>query len=148
MLEQERQATVERLALAYALGHLSTDSLEHRLERALAAPARTHLAWTAWDLPDGDAHPEAFLRLGGHDLSGTRERSVWVVGRSRACDIRLEDDTVSARHARIACRGGRWTVTDLGSTNGTRLNGDPVEHALLRPGDTLHLGTLAARLTT
>jgi pSer/pThr/pTyr-binding forkhead associated (FHA) protein len=47
---------------------------------------------------------------------------VHLLGRSRKCSIRLEDMTVSATHARLACQHGVWTVTDLGSSHGTRVN--------------------------
>ena len=86
------------------------------------------------------------LELGGRLLAPTAERAVWVVGRSRSCDVCLPDPAVSARHARVACRGGRWTVADLESTNGTWVNGARVAHATLAPDDELVLGESVARL--
>jgi pSer/pThr/pTyr-binding forkhead associated (FHA) protein len=65
-----------------------------------------------------------------------------VVGRSRDCDIVLEDAGISRRHAEIAPAGDGWTVRDLGSTNGVRLNGRDIrgqEH--LQPGDVIELGS-------
>ena len=44
-----------------------------------------------------------------------------VVGRSRSCDIRLRDDTVSRLHAALVWRGGTLVLEDLGSSNGTML---------------------------
>ena len=64
------------------------------------------------------------------------------MGRSRECDIVLEDAGISRRHAEI--RGGAegWTITDLGSTNGVLLNGSQVHGAQpLNPGDQLELGS-------
>jgi len=145
-LEHRREVTVDRLTVAYALGHLGTDSLEHRLEMALAAVDPGALSATLWGLPGRAAPPWATLRLGGEVLLPSTERSVWVVGRSRSCDVRLADPAVSARHARVHCRGGRWTVADLSSTNGTWVNGARVEHAVLAPGDELVLGEIAVRL--
>jgi hypothetical protein len=71
-----------------------------------------------------------------------------MIGRSRDCDIVLADSNVSRRHAEIRPGAqGRWTVADLGSTNGVRVNGRDVEsgHAQpLAPGDHVAFGTVDA----
>jgi hypothetical protein len=64
-----------------------------------------------------------------------------VIGRDSDCDVALSDDSVSRRHARLVSRDGAWIIQDLGSTNGTLLNGEPVGRCELRPGDRLQLGT-------
>jgi hypothetical protein len=65
-----------------------------------------------------------------------------TLGRSRECDITLEDPNVSRTHAEVRPRGGSWVLTDLGSTNGSRLNGRRVEGPeVLKPGDEIELGT-------
>ncbi len=46
-----------------------------------------------------------------------------VIGRDQRCDIALPDETVSLRHARLSYHHAQWWLEDLGSTNGTRLNG-------------------------
>jgi hypothetical protein len=74
----------------------------------------------------GLAHEaRAFLSVGGkrHDLatSGT------ALGRSRECDITLEDANVSRRHAEVRHEDGAWWIVDLGSTNGMEVNGERVE---------------------
>ena len=48
-------------------------------------------------------------------------------GRSRQCDVIVDDPNVSRQHAEVRPRGGSWVLTDLGSTNGSRLNGRRVE---------------------
>jgi hypothetical protein len=70
-----------------------------------------------------------------------------TIGRSRDCDIVLEDHNVSRRHAQIRPAGrNAWTVEDLGSTNGVRVNGRSVERPeRLNPGDELAIGTVDAR---
>jgi predicted component of type VI protein secretion system len=65
-----------------------------------------------------------------------------VLGRSRECDVVLDDSGISRRHAQIRPRGEGWTIADLGSTNGVRLNGRRVEgEASLRGGDRVELGS-------
>jgi hypothetical protein len=65
-----------------------------------------------------------------------------TLGRSRQCDIVLDDANVSRRHAEVRPRGGSWVLTDLGSTNGSRINGRTVEQAeVLKPGDRIELGS-------
>ncbi len=67
-----------------------------------------------------------------------------VIGRSGA-DLDVDDRGVSRRHARIS-RGtdGAWTLTDLGSTNGTFLNGTRVRAARLQDGDEIRVGAVTA----
>lgn len=82
----------------------------------------------------------ALLIYGGRRLMvGARGATL---GRSRECEIVIEDPNVSRRHAELRPRGGGWVVSDLGSTNGTRINGRPV-HApeVVRPGDEIEVGS-------
>jgi hypothetical protein len=70
-----------------------------------------------------------------------------TIGRSRDCDIVLSDPNVSRRHAEIRADGrGGWTVHDLGSTNGVKVNGQRANGpAQLQPGDRIALGTADLR---
>ena len=64
-----------------------------------------------------------------------------VLGRSRECDVVVEDENVSRRHAEVRPSGGAWIVRDLGSTNGIKVNGRRVTGPTpLTPGDTIELG--------
>jgi hypothetical protein len=65
-----------------------------------------------------------------------------TLGRSRECDIVLDDSSISRRHAEVRPGADGWTVADLGSTNGVRLNGRAVRGAqLLHSGDRVELGS-------
>ena len=65
-----------------------------------------------------------------------------TLGRSRQCDVMVDDPNVSRTHAEIRPRGGSWVLSDLGSTNGSRLNGRRVaQPEVLKPGDEIELGT-------
>ncbi|MBK7861526.1 MAG: FHA domain-containing protein [Archangiaceae bacterium] len=64
-----------------------------------------------------------------------------VIGRSPGCDVVLDDPAVSARHAAISWDGKTAVLSELGSSNGTFLNGLKLgTHAALRSGDMLAFG--------
>ena len=63
-----------------------------------------------------------------------------VLGRQPDCDVVLDDSNVSRRHAEIGVRDGEIILTDLGSTNGTKVNGAPVRSCVLAPGDAVQIG--------
>ncbi len=63
-----------------------------------------------------------------------------VLGRGHEADVRIADASVSRRHAEVRYDGARVLVEDLGSTNGTSVNGERVARATLVPGDRLTLG--------
>jgi hypothetical protein len=65
-----------------------------------------------------------------------------TIGRSRECDVVLDDAGISRRHAAIRAGADGWTVEDLGSTNGVLLNGHALHGvAALQPGDHVELGS-------
>jgi hypothetical protein len=69
-----------------------------------------------------------------------------TLGRSRQCDLVLNDPNVSRQHAEIRPRGGSWVLIDLGSTNGSRINGRPVQGPeVVRAGDEIELGSTTMR---
>ena len=64
-----------------------------------------------------------------------------TIGRLADCDVVLKDKGASRKHAQLKLRDGAWTLTDLGSTNGTRLNGQTVQSRELNDGDKITIGT-------
>jgi hypothetical protein len=77
-------------------------------------------------LPDGKR-----VRLGD---------GVTTIGRSAECQVRLADTSVSRRHAEVRATGDGFSVADLGSTNGTKVNGAVVTERKLKDGDTISVG--------
>jgi hypothetical protein len=157
-LERVRRRTLRALARAYAGGQLSTDTLEGRVADALAAPDRHGLASCLWDLPSpprwwrprrGSAAPVALILEDGGDTVrvdlGLAPGSI-VIGRHGSCAVRVANTSVSRRHAAVSRRGGLCSVRDLGSSNGTTLNGRPIDVAELCRGDRLTLGEVHVRV--
>lgn len=62
------------------------------------------------------------------------------IGRAPECELVLKDSQVSRRHARLQARDGVLVLTDLGSTNGTRVNGHRVTEMVLGAGDRIQVG--------
>jgi len=86
----------------------------------------------------------ARLRVGGR--TEILNSAGAVLGRSREADVMIDDPNVSRRHAEVRPSGGSWTVRDLGSTNGVKVNGRRIQGPQsLKSGDVLELGT--ARVT-
>jgi hypothetical protein len=70
---------------------------------------------------------------------------VATIGRLPECEIKLDDPNVSRRHAELAPSGDSFLVRDLGSTNGTKVNGIRVTERLLEDGDEVVLGNTRLR---
>ena len=75
------------------------------------------------------------------------DRDWVVIGRGRGADIVIAEPTMSRAHAAIGYDGAHFFVQDLGSTNGTRVNGTREQKSLLRDGDEVQLGKLALAVT-
>lgn len=70
-----------------------------------------------------------------------------IIGRSRQADVVLQGQRVSRQHVCIYQRRGRdWIIEDLGSHNGTFVNGEAVAKGLLYPGDRIELGAVTLRV--
>jgi hypothetical protein len=83
--------------------------------------------------------PAASVTLNGarHEVGQRR----MVIGRSKECDLQVDDPNVSRRHAELRREGTSFWIVDLGSTNGIDVNGRRTARAKLEDGDTVTLGT-------
>jgi len=119
---------------------------------ALGFPVTLVLAWVFEVTPEGVVRDEGAQHLprGGATLTRTvvagalevawsdgngkhvkRFERGFVIGRDPGCDLRLDDPMVSRRHARVRLERGIWLIEDLGSRNGTRVDGSLVAHFAL-----------------
>jgi predicted component of type VI protein secretion system len=80
------------------------------------------------------------FRADGQRRSFSVTRDMTVVGRREDCDLRIPLSDVSRKHCRLIINGEAIKIEDLGSSNGTYVNGERVQHAELSPGDTLQIG--------
>jgi len=111
---------------AYGIGPYRRDRLS-RGGRALA-----HHSWLAWSGMGSISEGNMQYRL---------RKRVTRIGRSRRNDVAFPDDTVVSRfHAQVRREDGRYVLHDLGSTNGTRVNGRRVGRHTLVDGDVIQVG--------
>jgi pSer/pThr/pTyr-binding forkhead associated (FHA) protein len=147
-----REQTVARLRDGYLAGRIGTDTFAHRIDDALRSASRGELRGLTADLPAQPATRLARLRARlrrrglGLPAAGELREGRLMLGRSSACQLVLADDTVSRRHAELRIEDGCWLLRDLGSSNGTWVNGRRVMEAEVRPGDLIHLGGAEIRL--
>lgn len=164
--DAERDRVVEVLKDNAVRGMLSHDTFLRRMELALAAEDREALDALTADLPSGGRLSRWTLGVvGACSAFGVRVRRAWRVerlprlmlpepgpsplriGRDYASGLRVHDDSVSRIHAELACEGGVWILRDLGSMNGTWVNGRRVMGATtVRPGDVVTFGAVGYRL--
>ena len=87
-------------------------------------------------------------KLGDETRVWKIEAPLTRIGRSSACEVHLPDASVSRRHAEIVRRDDRYFIHDLGSRNGTRVNGAEVRVPVeIGPGDCVEVGDLDLRVT-
>jgi hypothetical protein len=145
--DPERRRTERRLRASYLRGELSADTFEARLGVAFDARHAGDLSGLDRDLPT----PLDRLRL----LVGRRVRRAGpalvapaaepgarlVLGRSRACDVRFVEPSVSRCHAELLRVRAGWLLVDRASTNGTWVNGVRVARSVVADGDEIRLGS-------
>lgn len=150
-----------------AQGKLSHDTFMRRMELALVARRPEELAALTSDLEAGSGWSQGLVRaVGGISAFPGRLRRAWqterlpklllpapgpyplLIGRDPANGLRLNHETVSRLHAELSARNGRWVLRDLGSTNGTCVNGQRLVGSIpVRDGDQVSFGRMSFRLT-
>ena len=101
-----------------------------------SAPVETQAA-SAVEL--GLEREVASLSVDGERHAVRKRRT--VIGRSKDCDLQLNDPNVSRRHAELRQEGTAYWIVDLDSTNGIEINGRRAKRAKLDPGDTVTIGS-------
>jgi hypothetical protein len=166
--DAERDRALRVLREGVALGRLSHDTFVLRMELALAARTSDELAALTADLRS-ESRWSRLLFGAVEAASGftVRLRRAWQVerlpklllprpdspyplriGRDPASGLRLSHETVSRVHAELIRQGGLWVLRDLGSTNGTSVNGRRViGAAVVQDGDQVSFGRMAFRLS-
>ncbi|AWT46094.1 MULTISPECIES: DUF1707 and FHA domain-containing protein [Streptomyces] len=166
--DAERDRALKVLRDGVALGRLSHDTFIRRMELALAARRSDELAALTADLPQDNRVSRALFGA-VEAVSGftVRLRRAWQaerlpklllphpgtghplrIGRDPGNGLRLTHETVSRMHAELSRQGGLWVLRDLGSTNGTTVNGRRViGAAVVREGDQVGFGSVAYRLS-
>ena len=141
-----RERTVKRLRRGYVAGRLDTDTFSRRIDVALRAERGDELTGLTADLPHMRAEPRRWFRRRPAGLLAGAVGGRLMLGRSSDCQLVFGDDTVSRRHAELRLVEGRWMLRDLGSSNGTWVNGRRVMEAEVAPGDYVQLGGLGIRI--
>ena len=90
--------------------------------------------------------PFSLLSADGQSKYDVRDGAPMLVGRAPTCDVPVFDPTVSRRHAELSLVAGGVKITDLGSANGTFVNGDRITDRTARHGDTVTFGKVVFRL--
>ncbi|MFD7560616.1 FHA domain-containing protein [Streptomyces sp. NPDC059835] len=170
--DAERERALGQLREGAALGKLSHDTFLRRMELALVARRSEDLAVLTADLQSRAGTAESgwtrrlFGWVGRASAVSVGVRRAWAaeklpklllphpssvplrIGRDPGNGLRLSHETVSRVHAELCMQGGVWVVRDLGSTNGTTVNGLRVTgSALVRDGDQISFGKMAFRLS-
>lgn len=170
--DAERDRALGQLREGAALGKLSHDTFLRRMELALVARRSEDLAVLTADLRTRDATESPWTRrlfgwVGRASAVSLGVRRAWNaerlpklllphpsaaalrIGRDPGNGLRLSHETVSRAHAELSMRGGVWVLKDLGSTNGTTVNGHRVTgSAVVRDGDQVGFGNMIFRLSS
>jgi hypothetical protein len=166
--DADRDRVVAELRERFADGSLAHESFMFRVDAALRARWHGELAEILADLPGPRASPvramlgrlaqarrDAMRRMTGY-LQPAPPRALmlppgpgsFTIGRDAACDLVLSDMTVSRTHAGLRCEAGSWLLSDVGSTNGTRLNGWRVTGPVpVHAGDRVTFGAMTLVVT-
>src|SRR5436190_20756905 len=87
----------------------------------------------------------------GSEVTHELAEEIITLGRVEDNMIQIDDASVSSHHAELSLRGDEYILKDIGSTNGTRVNGAPAEpdaEIVLKPGDRITFGNIPVRYRT
>jgi hypothetical protein len=162
--EADRERAARLLRAGTADGRISTDTFIERIERALGARNRSELDHLVADVrPPGPLRRRALGAVTWISSLRADVEAAWraprvpqlalpqsgaaiTIGRSPECECQLDEPSVSRHHAELRREGDRWLLRDLGSRNGTRVNGMRVtDEVEVRPGDHISLGGVRFR---
>lgn len=161
--DEDRDEVIRKLRDGSIEGRLSYETFLNRVEGALHAKNADELARLHRDLPRRRtwldrvtgwragfaATVRAVLPAPGLPTLALPRgpRTVFTIGRSPDCDLPLGDPTVSWMHAELRQMADTWMLVDLGSLNGTRVNGWRADSGfIVREGDCVRFGRAAYRL--
>ena len=161
--DAERDEAISQLRERFAEGRLTQDTFIHRVEAALRARDRRDLAQLLADLPSPRRLGGTLLAYGQRGWAAVTsglpravpatpppvlmfpagDRPRFTIGRDAGCDLVLADPSVSRWHAALKRCASGWLLDDLGSTNGTWLNGWRVREPVpIRPDDQVSFGAM------
>lgn len=127
--------------------HRLNDTMHGQSLRPFAPPAAATAPPEAPSRPSGSAGQMAVFLVRSGKLKGTRlpiRVPVVNIGRAEYNDVVIADDSVSTAHAKLQRREGVWVLTDVGSTNGTFVDGEAVSgEVALGPGVTVRFGQVS-----
>jgi hypothetical protein len=148
--DDTREQAVARLRGGLVAGRLGNETFVERVDAAYRAKTHDELAALTHDLPPARRLWHAIV--GRLASGGESDRAVAlcpplmrvgesrVLGRTPSCDYAIADPTVSGRHAELSRTAEGWSIRDLSSRNGTRVNGWLVDERALEAGDIVALG--------
>ncbi|MCX4820041.1 FHA domain-containing protein [Streptomyces sp. NBC_01142] len=165
--DAERDRVLDVLREGAAQGRLSHETFVHRMELALGARRSEELRALTADLEtESRWSRRLYSAVGRISAFSVRLRRAWQaeklpplllpepapyplrIGRDPANGLRLSHDTVSRLHAELSRQGSLWILRDLGSTNGTTVNGRRVTGSVVvHDGDMVGFGRMSFRLT-
>jgi DNA-binding SARP family transcriptional activator len=142
--QSARHALVDQLGIEPGpeLRALEQAILEHRPELDLVSDGVEPAVYAT--VKEGDAHRPARIECGDGQVVFLDGDAV-VIGRDTDARIRLVDGRVSRRHAEVVRRDAHYVVRDLGSTNGTAVNGERVDERPLAHGDVISIAGVELR---
>jgi hypothetical protein len=159
--DEDRERAIGKLRRAYHTGELSTDTFEERVGHAVAGHDAAALARLTADVHDEPPSGVETMLLRSRRAIRKFWDAVWTdpavleapppaqgsfaIGRSANCNRVFDDRTVSRLHAQLRWVNGGWVLSDLGSMNGTWVNGWRIDEAWIRDGDRVQLGAVRLR---